>query len=61
MKFAKATKFKYGYAPYEQAGRLLLATESSLLIERTADPSASLGITKGKVALPFDVLVVMTT
>jgi hypothetical protein len=29
------------------AGGLLLANEYSLLIKRTADPSASLGMTKG--------------
>jgi hypothetical protein len=36
------------FAPYEQAGGLLLANEYSLLIKRTADPSASLGMTKGR-------------
>jgi hypothetical protein len=35
------------------AGRLLLANETSLLIKRTADPSASLGMTKGRLALPL--------
>jgi hypothetical protein len=29
-------------------------------MKRTADPSASLGMTKGRVTLPFGVLVVIT-
>jgi hypothetical protein len=48
-------------APDEQAGGLQLAEEYSLLIKRTADPSASLGMTKERVALPIGVMAVMTT
>ena len=84
----RAANRKSGYAPDEQAGRLLLAKESSLLrlpveadagransrylrfatlcrktfpgMDRgTADPSAPLGMTKGRVSLPFGVMAVM--
>jgi hypothetical protein len=32
-----------------------------LLVERTADPSAALGMTKGRAALPSGLVVVTTT
>jgi hypothetical protein len=47
-------------SPYEKAGGLLLANDSSPLSKRTADPSTALGMTKGRVALLVGVMVVMT-